>query len=84
MEGVDHGLDSTIALPGETGVVTSAELPAGKRLDRDLPYNFYYITERVCDLLDRSDVLDKGVWRDTYTQVKKSEDIERYEEVTRL
>ena len=84
MEGVDHGLDSTIALPGETGVVTSAELLAGKRLGRDLPYKFYYVTEKASDLFGRSDVLDKGVWRDTYTQVKKSEDIERYEEVTRL
>jgi DNA-binding transcriptional ArsR family regulator len=67
----------------EAGVVATAEFPTGQRPGRDLPYKFYYITEQARDLFDRSNIFEKGIWQDTYAQVKKTEDIERYEEVTR-
>jgi DNA-binding transcriptional ArsR family regulator len=67
----------------EAGVVASVEFPPGERPGRDLPYKFYYITDQARNLFDRSNIFDEGVWKDTYAQVKKTDEIEQYEAVTR-
>lgn len=67
----------------EAGVVASVEFPPGQRPSRDLPYKFYFITDQARELFDRSNIFDERVWRDTYAQVQKTDEIERYEAVTR-
>ena len=72
-----------IAVLEEAGVVGSVEFPPGERPGRDLPYKFYYITQQASELFDRNNIFDSGVWKDTYTQVNKTDEIERYEAVVR-
>lgn len=67
----------------ETGVVATAAFPPGQRPERSLPYEFYYITDQARLLFDRSNIFEEGVWTDTYAQVNKTDEIERYEAVTR-
>lgn len=64
-------------------VIDSAEFPPGERPSRDLPYKFYFLTEQARDLFDRASLFDEGIWKDTYAQVIKTDEIERYEAITR-
>ena len=72
-----------IAVLEDAGVVDSVEFPPGERPGRDLPYKFYYITQQARKLFDRNNIFDSGVWKDTYAQVNKTDEIERYEAVVR-
>jgi DNA-binding HxlR family transcriptional regulator len=67
----------------EAGVVALAAFAPGQRPGRSLPYKFYHLTDQARRLFDRSNIFDEGVWTDIYAQVNKSDEIERYEAITR-
>lgn len=67
----------------DVGVVDTVEFPPGERPARDLPYTFYYLTDDARELFDRNNLFDEGIWRDTYAQVRTTDEIDAAEAVTR-